>query len=127
MNAKGTGRRGRPPLGQESKLQAVLNYMQNPPKGWDELSSRERKEKVSKALGINLPYLQQLITKNEELKDFFGIIRRRRRVTPKMNYADLLRAVRGLELSDLINLHKDVRGEIKKRIDDAKAEVSASL
>lgn len=127
MTVKSTGRRGRPPLGQESKLQAVLNFMDHPPKNWDSLTSRERKDKVSKALGINPPYLQQLITKNEELKDFFGIIRRRRRTTSRLGYSDVVRAVRGLELSDLVNLHKDVRVEIKRRIEEAKAEVNASL
>ncbi len=120
-----SGKRGRPPLGQESKLSAVLAFSKNAPKSWDTLSPRERKDRVCKAVGINAPYLQQLITKNEGLKDFFGIVRRRRREQTRMRYPDVLRHATALELNDLINLSKSVRGEIKRRIELAQQEVSA--
>ena len=125
MATKSPGKRGRPPLGQESKLSAVLAFAKNPPKNWDAMSTRDRKERVCKAVGINAPYLQQLITKNEGLKDFFGIVRRRRRGQTRVRYPDILRQSAALELNDLINLSKALRSEIKRRIELAQQEVNA--
>jgi hypothetical protein len=125
MAGKSQGRRGRPPKGQESKMSAVLAFTKNPPRNWEQLSSRERKDRVCKTVGINQPYLQQLITKNEDLKDFFGIVRRQRREKTRIRYPDLAKQAKALDLNDLIALSKSVRQEIKRRIDLAQAEYSA--
>lgn len=125
MATNPTARRGRPPRGQESKLAAVIAFSKNPPKNWEALSARERKERVCKAVGLNLPYLQQLITKSESLKDFFGIIRRRRRVNSRVRLGVVVRHAYSLEMNDLISLSKSIRAELKRRSDLALLEANA--
>lgn len=102
-----------------------MTFAQNPPRNWDELSSKERKERVCKSVGINPAYLQQLITRNEALKDFFGIVRRRRRDRVQVRPQEIVRQANMLELNDLLQVSRLLRVEIQRRIAIAQAEVNA--
>ena len=68
-----------------------------------------------KKFSITSPYLQVMIAKNEPLKDFFGINRRRR---PQSNvaYNAVFRQVQRLNIQELTELIGDAHREVKSRL-----------
>ena len=133
-----------------SKLDRLRTFTANLPENWDALSSTERREAAIQATGMAPSYLKLVISKDERLKDTFGIVRRKprarrarqtrasRRKTTENNAANqpagskptpavqqATRAIAALELPELIQVSKEVRRAIDRKIDEARAEIAA--